>query len=1123
MLLPYQATSAYRQALNRVPARFTSITFLALMGSPIYSAESELLANGYVLPMACGALAAMATVGILLWRNNKKHQAREKARVTAHQARNSDQPQRKSKAAVDQPADRTTEVILRHGAKIARMGGWSIDLATNELTWSLGLPSIFGRSDNEMPTTLAGMSSLFAPDEKDKWNNTINTLAQAGGVNSVELQVLSPDDGHRWVMSRAELLKDITGAATHIAGISIDITERKRMEETLRVKEQLLSRGFEAAGLGVWEWDQASGKVTWSGELEHLFGLAPGSFLGTFDAYLDAIHPEDRERVQSTIARAMADGGAYRVEHRVKLNDRWLAGRGDLLRDKSGKKIGLAGVVMDITQRRQAVEELRTSEERYRAVVTTMSEGVVIHAADGSIIDCNNSAERILGLTRNQLLGRSNTDPRWRTIHEDGSDFSPEQHPSALAQKTGKSHHGVIIGVCLPNGLQRWLSVNADPLFHADSGKPIGAIATISDITDRFNSNRQLRDSEQRWRSLAENVPDYIIMTDRTGSILFINHIAEGFTREEVLGAPVNNFMPPEFATIIRDGIRRVFDEDAIVKADIKALGVHKESRWYSCHLSPVKHHGRTIAAIMRASDITERMEAENERRQHEQERGRILVHLQTIIDHMPVGCLMWNKDGYITAANPAVERIFGYQSKDLIGTHITGLASGITVKILEQSQVLPNDGGCIQVITSKSKSNYNVTCEWHSTPMRDDAGQVTDVISMMMNIGEREQLEEQLRQSQKMEAVGKLAGGIAHDFNNLLTAIMGYGEMLTNRLSTTDPCMSYVQQIKKAAQRAAALTYQLLAFSRKQVLQTQILSISQVVQELESLLGRLIGEHIVMHTKLPADIWEVLADAGQIEQVVMNLVVNARDAMPLGGTLTIEANNFTHDALSPKHFAEAPHGDYVRLSVMDTGEGMTPEVRLRIFEPFFTTKSEGKGTGLGLAVVFGVVRQTGGYIFVTSEKGHGSQFDILLPRAINRPQAKPGSDSTVQIAVRGSETILLVEDDEAVRTFVRDTLEASGYTVLTVADGHEAIEVSEHYPKRINLLLTDVIMPHLGGREVADMVVKKRADIKVLFMSGYTDDMVLAHGVAEGHKSFLEKPFTAPRLLGRIRKVLAE
>ena len=538
---------------------------------------------------------------------------------------------------------------------------------------------------------------------------------------------------------------------------------------------------------------------------------------------------------------------------------------------------------------------------------------------------------------------------------------------------------------------------------------------------------------------------------------------------------------------------------------------------------------GKPIRVVGIAMDITERKRIEDElrqsqRHQAEEERRRFQNERESMFERMPIGCILWSRERRISYANPAAEQIFGFPSDGLNGhgPELINFEEGMPEVSSYFERIEKGDMGLVAEMSNRTADGSEVHCEWHPTPLFSVNGELTGIITMVMDISERSSLEDQLRQAQKMEAVGRLAGGIAHDFNNLLTAIMGYGELLESRIPSSDQSAGYVQQIKKAARRAAALTYQLLAFSRKQVLQTQLLVVADVITDLEQMLRRLIGEHITLRTDLEKESWQVLADAGQLEQVVMNLVVNARDAMPTGGSITISTRNCHLNADMVRAYAEVSPGDYVMMIVSDTGEGMEDSVKRRIFEPFFTTKPEGKGTGLGLAVVFGVVRQSGGFIFVDSVPTKGSRFDVLLPRADQAREPFLHRDSTAQLAIRGSETILLVEDDEGVRGLVKDTLEANGYTVLAVSNGQQALQISEHCPKPIELLLTDIVMPGLGGREVAERVLKQRPAIKVLFMSGYTDDLVLTHGVAAGTAAFIEKPFAAPKLLGRIRKVLA-
>jgi two-component system, cell cycle sensor histidine kinase and response regulator CckA len=1016
--------------------------------------------------------------------------------------------------------DRTTEVLIRQGLPAARLGSWERDLATNRVTWSEHIHEIFGRTPDTMPATFTEVIETIHPDDRKSLAVQARRLQDTGQAIGMEFRVLWPDGSIHWQATRSELVRDADGTPIRVVGIAMDITDRKRIEDELRQSQRLLRVGFEAARIGAWEWDQRSGRVTWSGQVETLFGLAPGAFTGTFDAYLALIHPDDLSTVHAAIDRAMAAGGGFQVEHRVTTADgsvRWLAARGDVLRGVDGTSTGMAGVMLDITNRRLAEQELRDSEGRYRAVINAMHEGIVVHRPDGRIIDANRSAAEILGLTLDQLISRDNADPQWLLVREDGSPFPADEFPNSEAQRTGKPKHLVVTGVHRPDGTTRWLSVNADPLLPVGGGTPFGSVVTFSDITERLHHERALRDSEERLRSLAEHNPNVITMVDRTGTILYVNRTAHGIEVAHVLGTNVRDYIERDSQGPYLEALEHVFAEGHAGEVELRTRTPKGETMWFLCSMGPLRSGGRIIAAVVTSIDITERRRDQEERRRFESER-------EQMFERMPIGCILWTRDRRISYANPAAEKIFGFPSDGMNGQspELINFEEGIPEVMSYFERVEKGDMGLVAEMTNRAADGSEVHCEWHPTPLFDSTDTLTGVITMVMDISERSSLEDQLRQSQKMEAVGRLAGGIAHDFNNLLTAIMGYGELLEARIVSTDQSSGYVQQIKKAAKRAAALTYQLLAFSRKQVLQAQLLVVGDVITDLEQMLRRLIGEHITLKTDLEKKSWQVLADAGQLEQVVMNLVVNARDAMPLGGSLTISTRNRHLDNEMVRTYAEVPPGDYVMMVVSDTGEGMEDSVKRRIFEPFFTTKPEGKGTGLGLAVVFGVVRQSGGFIFVDSVPTKGSRFDVLLPRADKAPEPFRHRDSTAQLAIRGNETILLVEDDEGVRGLAKDTLEASGYTVLAVPNGLEAIEISEHYPKGIDLLLTDVVMPGLGGREVAARVKQQRPSIRILFMSGYTDDLVLTHGVADGTAAFIEKPFSAPKLLGRIRKVLA-
>jgi hypothetical protein len=392
-------------------------------------------------------------------------------------------------------------------------------------------------------------------------------------------------------------------------------------------------------------------------------------------------------------------------------------------------------------------------------------------------------------------------------------------------------------------------------------------------------------------------------------------------------------------------------------------------------------------------------------------------------------------------------------------------------------------------------------------------------LLAVIIDITGRRELEEQLRQAQKMEAVGMLAGGIAHDFNNLLTIISGYGQLILNNLGPQDANRHSVEQIVKAGDRAAALTKQLLAFSRRQVLQPKVLDLNKLVASLSTMLQRLIGEDIDLRLVLRPDLGRVSADPGQIEQVLMNLAVNARDAMPKGGVLTIETANIQLDADYVSRHLAVRTGPYILLAVSDNGAGMDPATQARLFEPFFTTKGKGRGTGLGLSTVFGIVKQSGGSVDVYSESGRGTSVKVYLPR-IDQPAAIESQDPG-HVARRGTETILLVEDDEMVRHLVRETLVREGYRILDAADPIDARRISETFRGQIQLLITDVVMPKVSGRELAEMLAHGRPEMKILYMSGYTDSAVLNSGIFHKEVAFLQKPFSPAALAAKVREVL--
>jgi len=490
-----------------------------------------------------------------------------------------------------------------------------------------------------------------------------------------------------------------------------------------------------------------------------------------------------------------------------------------------------------------------------------------------------------------------------------------------------------------------------------------------------------------------------------------------------------------------------------------------------------------------------------------------------TLVEFAPIGIYRSNPAGQFLSVNSALVHMLGYDSADEVLQ--LDMGRDVYADTAERQRLLDRDTYSDRQYddveaTWKRKDGRLLQVQLSVRAVRNAAGQVDYYETFVRDVTDQRRLQQQLTQSQKMEAIGRLAGGVAHDFNNLLTVITSYSDLVYQDLPPDDPRRDDVDQVRKAADGAAALTRQLLAFSRQQVLEPKVIDLNSVVDNLKKILQRVIGEDVELTTVLAAELAAVKADVSQIEQILMNLAVNARDAMPTGGKLTIETTNVDYDPERQQRSDGST--EFVMLAVTDTGTGMDEATKARIFEPFFTTKQPGKGTGLGLATVYAIVTQAGGFIWVYSELGHGTSFKIYLPQV--DAVATTAAVARVDLP-RGTETVLLVEDAAAVRAVARQVLQRQGYNVLEASDGEDALHLAARYQGTIDLVLTDVVMPRAGGRELAERLLTVRRDTRVLYMSGYTDDSVVRHGILEGGVAYLQKPFSPEGLARKVREVL--
>ena len=627
------------------------------------------------------------------------------------------------------------------------------------------------------------------------------------------------------------------------------------------------------------------------------------------------------------------------------------------------------------------------------------------------------------------------------------------------------------------------------------------------------------RQGEERFRALIEHGADAVALVAPDGTLLFASHSIErllGFAPAELVGHPGFERVHPDDVPRVHAALRDIVATPG-TPAGLELRWRHKDGSWRHIDAVAVDRLAEPAvgAIVVNFRDVSERRTAEAALRDSE-ERYRTLVEgVRDIIFAL-------SPEGTIASLNPAFETITGWRREEWVGRPFERLVhpEDLPLALELLGRVVRGElRPASQFRVRTAKGDYRVG-EFSATPQLHE-GRLVGILGIGRDVTERVQLEQQLRQAQKMEAVGRLAGGIAHDFNNILTAITGYADLLLEDLGATDPRRQDADEIHKAADRAAGLTRQLLAFSRQQVLQPTVLEVNKLVSDLEKMLRRLLGEDVELSTRLAPTTGRVKADPGQLEQVVMNLAVNARDAMPNGGKLTLETANVDLDEAYAADHYPARAGPFVMLAVSDTGIGMSEETQVHMFEPFFTTKEKGKGTGLGLATVYGIIKQSGGFIWVYSEVGHGTTFKLYLPRVEELAERAAAPAHARTRPARGTETILVVEDEAPVRNVARQVLERHGYTVLEAPSAEAALDIATRYSGTIHLLLTDVVMPGLNGRELASRLVDLRPDARVIFMSGYTDDAVTRHGVLEPGSAYVQKPFTPDAIARRVREVL--
>jgi PAS domain S-box-containing protein len=738
-------------------------------------------------------------------------------------------------------------------------------------------------------------------------------------------------------------------------------------------------------------------------------------------------------------------------------------------------------------------------------------DGVLILDRDERYIGFSPAVERLTGLAAEDVLGR-------RML-----DVFPATKDSPIHTSVTRALGGEIVRLDdrpqpgVPLDQARWFSMVFAPLRAAD-GTVQGAIVTFADVTARKRAERDLADRENRLRTILYAEPECVKLVARDGTLIEMNPAGLAMLEADSLGAVVGldilSVIAPSHRDAYRELNRRVFS-GRTGTLEFEIVGIKGGRRWVETHGTPLLNgEGRIVAAHYFTRDVTERRRSEQELRDAKARTSRALA---------AAGMAIWEIDletgESIWAEN--LEAVLGRPVQEYDG--VTGGLQrvydedrGEVERAMQRAMSAGTDFNLEFRVNWPDGSLHWVNSAGWVAPPRD--GGPRRLLGLTTDITARRSLEAQLRQSQKMEAIGRLAGGIAHDFNNLLTVIHGYSQLLA--MTCTEDQKADLQEVINAAERAAALTRQLLAFSRRQLLQSKVLDLNIVVPDLSAMLQRLIGEQLELVPDLADQLGMVRADRVQLEQVIMNLVVNARDAMLAGGRIVIATSNADLDEARQAYGVVASAGRYVRLSVSDTGEGMTDEVKAHIFEPFFSTKKRKDAVGLGLSTVYGIVVQSGGHLRVHSTPGQGTTFEVWLPRVDEpRPQVEPAPPDVV--AVLGSAVILVAEDEAAVRRLARRILEGAGYSVLEAGDPAEADIVFAQYGDHISLLLTDIVMPGGTGPDLFARLKKLKPSLRAVCMSAYAEESVLFERGEFGAAAFVQKPFSAPALIRVVQRVL--
>ena len=915
-----------------------------------------------------------------------------------------------------------------------------------------------------------------------------------------------------------QLLQENKALKKKIRELEASEAERMQTEQALRTSELIYKTIFETTGTMMLIVEEDMTIYLASGGLEQLTGYTTEEIIGT-RRWTDFVDPGDMEKMTTyhQLRRVHPEGAPKSYEFRLTRKDGSVRNIILTVDAIPGTRRSVASL-LDITARKQAEEALRQSEERYRTILENIEDGYYETDLRGNLTFCNDSLCRIPGYSREELLGMNYR----QYIHSENSEevFTTFNR----VYKTGAPAKGFSWPILRKDGSKRYIETSVS-LKKDASGRPIGFFGINRDITER----KQMETELIRARNFIENVEDGCIEFDLQGNVTFCNSAflkMTGYSLEEYNALTHWGRQPS------REEGKRIYNAyNEIYRTGISVRSVeheilHKDGsvRIWDVSISLIRDKsGNPVGFRSIGRDVTQRKRMEETLRRSEE-------RYRTILDEMADGYFEVDLAGNYTFVNDANCRLLGYPREELIGTSFRRQVMEEDIPVLFQVfNSIYKTGNPVRGFAYRAVHKDGTTGigEIAAFPMRDEQRAIVGFRGIAQNITDRKRaeeektkLQEQLLQAQKMESVGRLAGGVAHDFNNMLNVILGRTEMAMQQAGPNAPINNHLLEIRKAAERSANMTRQLLAFARKQTVSPKVLDLNETVEAMLRMLRQLMGEDIQLAWLPGPNLWPVKIDPSQVDQILANLCVNARDAITGVGRVTIATENVNFAEDYGSSHMECIPGDYAMLAVSDNGCGMSREILDKLFEPYFTTKGVGKGTGLGLATIYGIIKQNNGFINVYSELGQGTTFKIYLQRhAAGTDQAE--EEDHQEYNYEGSETVLIVEDEPSILSLCRIMLESYGYRVLTAGTPGEALHLAGEHTGKINLLITDVIMPEMNGRDLAMKLLTLYPDIKRLFMSGYPANVIAHHGVLDEGVYFIQKPFSGKNLAEKVRAAL--